>query len=147
MSHFCLGRHLAHRLGKMAAQRASGTLKAGDLGSDQLPRKLPHRQVSNRMYMAGPTTLLSLLVSLRVGFRSLAIQKHSNEVWKVLAAIKTEFGKFGGILDKVSKKLRETQEVLDSEVGVRRRAMDRKLREIEVLPKIEAVSLLELEGP
>ena len=74
--------------------------------------------------VAGPTTLVSLLVSLRVGFRSLAIQKHSNEVWKVLAAVKTEFGKFGGILDKVSKKLRETQEVLDSEVGVRRRAME-----------------------
>ena len=97
--------------------------------------------------VAGPTTLVSLLVSLRVGFRSLAIQKHSNEVWKVLAAVKTEFEKFGGILDKVSKKLRETQEVLDSEVGVRRRAMDRKLREIEVLPEVEAVSVLELDGP
>ena len=61
--------------------------------------------------------------------------------------MKTEFGKFGGILDKVSKKLHETQEVLDSEVGVRRRAMDRKLREIEVLPDIEAVSVLELDAP
>jgi DNA recombination protein RmuC len=65
----------------------------------------------------------------------------------VLAAVKTEFGKFGGILDKVSKKLRETQEVLDSEVGVRRRAIDRKLREIEVLPENDAVSVLELDGP
>ncbi len=54
--------------------------------------------------VAGPTTLVSLLVSLRVGFRSLAIQRHSNEVWKVLAAVKTEFGKFGGILDKVGKR-------------------------------------------
>jgi DNA recombination protein RmuC len=63
--------------------------------------------------VAGPTTLLSLLVSLQVGFRSLAIQKHSNEVLKVLAAVKTEFGKFGGILDKVSKKLQETQNVID----------------------------------
>jgi DNA recombination protein RmuC len=97
--------------------------------------------------VAGPTTLVSLLVSLRVGFRSLAIQRHSNEVWKVLAAVKTEFGKFGGILDKVGKKLRETQEVLDSEVGVRRRAMDRKLRDVEVLPEIEAVSVLELDSP
>ena len=97
--------------------------------------------------VAGPTTLVSLLVSLRVGFRSLAIQRHSNEVWKVLAAVKTEFGKFGGILDKVSKKLRETQDVLDDEVGVRRRAMDRKLREIEVLPEVEAVAVLELDGP
>lgn len=56
--------------------------------------------------VAGPTTLPSLLVSLRVDFRSLAIQKHSNEVWRVLAAVKTECGKFGGILDKLSKKLK-----------------------------------------
>jgi DNA recombination protein RmuC len=97
--------------------------------------------------VAGPTTLVSLLVSLRVGFRSLAIQKHSNEVWKVLAAVKTEFGKFGGILDKVSRKLRETQDVLDSEAGVRRRAMDRKLRELEALPEVEAIAVLELDGP
>jgi DNA recombination protein RmuC len=97
--------------------------------------------------VAGPTTLLSLLVSLRVGFRSLAIQKHSNEVWKVLAAVKTEFGKFGGILDKVSKKLQETQNVIDVEVGRRRRAMDRKLQGVELLPEIEAVAVLELDGP
>jgi DNA recombination protein RmuC len=97
--------------------------------------------------VAGPTTLLSLLVSLRVGFRSLAIQKHSNEVWKVLAAVKTEFGKFGGILDKVSKKLQETQNVIDVEVGRRRRAVDRKLQGVELLPEIEAVAVLELDGP
>jgi len=78
--------------------------------------------------VAGPTTLVSLLVSLRVGFRSLAIQKHSNEVWRVLAAVKTEFGKFGGILDKVSKKLQDAQNVIDVEVGRRLRAMDRKLQ-------------------
>jgi len=97
--------------------------------------------------VAGPTTLVTLLVSLRVGFRSLAIQRHSNEVWKVLAAVKTEFGKFGGILDKVSKKLQETQNVIDVEVGRRRRAMDRKLKGVEVLSEIEAVTVLELDGP
>jgi DNA recombination protein RmuC len=97
--------------------------------------------------VAGPTTLVSLLVSLRVGFRSLAIQRHSTEVWKVLAAVKTEFGKFGGILDKVSKKLQETQNVIDLEVGRRRRAMDRKLQGVEILPEAEAVAILELEGP
>lgn len=97
--------------------------------------------------VAGPTTLVSLLVSLRVGFRSLAIQRHSNEVWKVLAAVKTEFGKFGGVLDKVSKKLLETQNVIDVEVGRRRRAMDRKLKGVEVLPEIEAVTVLELDAP
>jgi len=97
--------------------------------------------------VAGPTTLVSLLVSLLVGFRSLAIQRHSNEVWKVLAAVKTEFGKFGGILDKVSKKLQETQNVIDVQVGRSRRAMDRKLKAVEVLPEIEAVAVLELDGP
>ena len=97
--------------------------------------------------VAGPTTLVSLLVSLRVGFRSLAIQRHSNEVWKVLAAVKTEFGKFGDILDKVSKKLQETQNVIDVEVGRRRRAMDRKLKGVEVLPEIEAATVLELDSP
>ena len=97
--------------------------------------------------VAGPTTLVSLLVSLRVGFRSLAIQRHSNGVWKVLAAVKTEFGKFGGILDKVSRKLQETQNVIDVEVGRRRRAMDRKLQSVEVLPEVEAVAVLEPDGP
>src|SRR5258708_28199768 len=97
--------------------------------------------------VAGPTTLVSLLVSLRVGFRSLAIQRHSNEVWKVLAAVKTEFGKFGGILDKVSKKLRETQDVLDDEVGARRRAMAPTLPEIQVLPSVQPVAVLELDRP
>jgi DNA recombination protein RmuC len=96
--------------------------------------------------VAGPTSLLSLLVSLRVGFRSLAIQKHSNEVWRVLAAVKTEFGKFGGILDKVSEKLQETQNVIDVEVGRRRRAMDRKLQGVELLPEVEAIAVLELDG-
>jgi DNA recombination protein RmuC len=86
-------------------------------------------------------------MSLRVGFRSLVTQKHSNEVWRVLAAVKTEFGKFGGILDKVSKKLQETQNVIDVEVGRRRRAMDRKLQGVEVLPEVEAVAVLGLNGP
>jgi len=62
--------------------------------------------------VAGPTTLVSLLVSLRVGFRSLAIQRHSNEVWKVLAAVKTEFGRFGGVLDRVSKNCKKPRMLL-----------------------------------
>lgn len=98
-----------------------------------------------RIMVAGPTTLVSLLVALRMGFRSLAIQQRSGEVWRVLSAVKTEFAKFGGILDKVSKKLREAQAVVDDEAGVRRRAMDRKLRNLEVLPEIEAARVLELD--
>ena len=64
----------------------------------------------------------------------------------MLAAVKTEFGKFGGILDKVSKKLQDAQNVIDVEVGRRRRAMDRKLQGVEVLPETEAVAVLELDG-
>jgi DNA recombination protein RmuC len=95
--------------------------------------------------VAGPTNLVSLLVAFRMGFRSLAIQQRSGEVWTVLSAVKTEFGKFGGMLDKVSRKLREAQTVVDEEAGVRRRAIDRKLRGLEVLPEIEAATVLELD--
>jgi DNA recombination protein RmuC len=63
----------------------------------------------------------------------------------VLSAVNTEFGKFGGMLDKVSKKLRESQDIVDMDVGVRRRALDRKLRGLEVLPEIEAATVLELD--
>jgi DNA recombination protein RmuC len=93
--------------------------------------------------VAGPTTLVSLLTSLRLGFRSLAIQQRSSEVWQVLSAVKTEFEKFGGVLDKVHKKLEEAQKVVE-EAGVRRRAMDRKLRGVEVLPEVEAAALIAL---
>jgi DNA recombination protein RmuC len=91
--------------------------------------------------VAGPTTLVSLLTSLRMGFRTLAIQQRSSEVWQVLSAVKNEFEKFGGVLDKVHKKLDEAQKVVE-EAGVRRRAMDRKLRSVEVLPESEAAVLL-----
>ncbi|MBO0736380.1 MAG: DNA recombination protein RmuC [Alphaproteobacteria bacterium] len=94
--------------------------------------------------VAGPTTLVSLLTSLRMGFRTLAIQQRSSEVWKVLSAVKSEFAKFGGILDKVRKRLDEAQNVVE-EAGVRRRAMDRKLRGVEALPEAEASALLELQ--
>ena len=93
--------------------------------------------------VAGPTTLVSLLTSLRMGFRSLAIQQRSSEVWKVLSAVKTEFEKFGGILDKVQKKLDEAQKVI-VEAGTRRRAMDKKLLNVETMPEAEAAVLLEL---
>jgi DNA recombination protein RmuC len=91
--------------------------------------------------VAGPTTLVSLLTSLRMGFRTLAIQQRSSEVWRVLSAVKTEFEKFGGILDKVHKKLEEAQKVVE-DAGVRRRAVDRKLRDVEILPEAEATALL-----
>jgi len=83
---------------------------------------------------------------MRMGFRSLAIQKRSAEVWKVLGAVKHEFAKFGGVIDKVSKKLDEAQTVIDDEVGRRRRAMERQLRAVEVLPEAEVAALLEYDS-
>jgi DNA recombination protein RmuC len=94
-----------------------------------------------RVAVAGPTTLAALLNSLQMGFRTLAIQKRSSEVWQVLAAVKTEFGKFGEVIDAVDKKLVEAQKKLNS-VGTRSRAITRKLRDVEELPAGEAGKLL-----
>jgi len=94
-----------------------------------------------RVIVAGPTTLMALLSSLRMGFRTLAIQKRSSEVWQVLGAVKTEFGKFGGVLEKVGKKLSEAQNVVE-DASRRSRAVDRKLRGVEALPEADAAPLL-----
>jgi len=94
-----------------------------------------------RIVVTGPTTLMALLNSLRMGFRTLAIQKRSSEVWQVLAAVKTEFGKYGEILDKVQQKLHEASNTIDK-VSVRRRAIDRRLRGVEILPEMEAGAIL-----
>ncbi|WP_274361809.1 DNA recombination protein RmuC [Paenibacillus thermotolerans] len=86
-----------------------------------------------RVVVTGPTTLSALLNSLQMGFRTLAIQKRSGEVWQVLGAVKTEFGKFGALLDKTQKKLQEASNTLDS-AATRTRAIERKLRGVEELP-------------
>ena len=99
-----------------------------------------------RVVVAGPTTLLALLNSLRMGFRSLAIQKRSSEVWHLLRAVKTEFGRYGEVLAKVQKKLNEASSTID-DIAVRRRQIDRKLAQIETLPEGEASLLLGLDGP
>ena len=94
-----------------------------------------------RVIVAGPTTTMALLTSLRMGFRSLAIQKRSSEVWQVLGAVKTEFGKFSDVLDKVHKKLSEAQSVVE-QAGTRRRAVDRKLKSVEAMPEAAAQTML-----
>lgn len=94
-----------------------------------------------RVIVAGPTTLAALLNSLQMGFRTLAIQKRSSEVWKVLGAVKTEFGKFGAVLDKVQKKLQEASNTMDS-AARRTRVMERTLRDVEALPAADATLLL-----
>ncbi len=98
-----------------------------------------------RVVVAGPTTLMALLNSLRMGFRSLAIQQRSSEVWQVLRAVKTEFEKYGEILDRVQKKLREASSTIE-EVATRRRQIDRRLANVETLPEREAGLLLRLDG-
>ena len=95
-----------------------------------------------RVMVAGPTTLFTLLTAMRMGFKSLAIQRRSTEVWKVLGAVKSEFAKFGVVIDKVSRKLDEAQKVIDDDIGVRRRALERQLRAVEALPEAEAAALL-----
>ena len=97
-----------------------------------------------RVNICGPTTLAAMLNSLQMGFRSLAIQKRSSEVWQVLGAVKSEFGKFGDVLDKVHKKLDEASNTID-DASKRTRAIERKLRTVEELPVADAQKLL-LEG-
>jgi DNA recombination protein RmuC len=98
-------------------------------------------QREHRIMVAGPSVLAALLNSLQLGFRTLAIEKRSREVWSVLGAVKTEFGKFGEVLDRVRKKLDEASGVIDK-AGVRKRAVERKLRDVEELPAHEARALL-----
>ncbi|WP_028962503.1 DNA recombination protein RmuC [Sulfobacillus thermosulfidooxidans] len=95
-----------------------------------------------RVVVTGPTTITALLNSLQMGFRTLAIQKRSSEVWKLLGAVKTEFGKFGDILEKTQKKLQEASNTIDT-AAARSRTIARKLRNVEAVPLGEAASLLE----
>ncbi len=83
--------------------------------------------------MAGPTTLAAILSSLRMGFRTLAIEKRSSEVWKVLGAVKTEFGQFGGLLEKVHKKLDQASTTID-DAARKSRTIERKLKDVEEIP-------------
>lgn len=90
-----------------------------------------------RVTLAGPTTLAALLNSLQMGFRTLAIEQRSSEVWSVLGAVKTEFGKFGEALESTRKKLEQATKSIES-AGVRTRQIERKLKGVEALPVTEA---------
>ena len=96
-----------------------------------------------RIALAGPTTLLALMTSFQMGFRTLAIEKRSSEVWRTLGAVKTEFGKFGDVLDGVQKKLGEASRKIE-DTSRRSRAMGRALRDVEALPSGDAHALLGL---
>ena len=94
-----------------------------------------------RVVITGPTTLAAFLNSLQMGFRTLAIQQRSSEVWQLLGAVKTEFGKFGDVLEKTQKKLQEASNTIET-ASVRTRAIERKLRSVQELPAADATRLL-----
>lgn len=100
-------------------------------------------QQKHRVLVAGPTTLSAVLNSLRVGFQTLAIEKRTSEVWTVLGAVKTEFGKFGEVLERVKKQINTVSNTLD-ESTKRSRSMERKLRTVEQLPADQARTVLAL---
>jgi DNA recombination protein RmuC len=105
------------------------------------PGLVESMQREHKVMLAGPTTLAATLNSLQMGFRTLALERRSAEVWQVLGAVKTEFMKFGDVLAKTRKKLEEAGATIDA-AEVRTRAMARQLREVEALPVDHAQGLL-----
>jgi len=108
------------------------------------PGLMEYLQRDHRITLAGPTTLLAMLNSLQMGFRTLALEKRSSEVWQVLGAVKTEFGKFGDVLTNVR---RQTETVLNtlSSAEQRSRVMSKALRNVEALPEPESARLLPMK--
>ena len=96
-----------------------------------------------RINIAGPTTMAALLNSLQMGFRTLAIQKRSGEVWKLLGAVKTEFDRFGTVIEAAQQRLEQAGNELDKLVGVRTRQIQRKLAQVTSLPEAEATQLID----
>jgi DNA recombination protein RmuC len=94
-----------------------------------------------RVTVVGPTNLVAFLSSLQMGFRTLAIEKRSSEVWQILGAVKTQFGEFGRILDKTKKKLEEATNVIEN-AGVRSRVIEKRLKTVQELSHDEAIALL-----
>jgi DNA recombination protein RmuC len=102
-------------------------------------------QQKYRVVIAGPTTLSAIVSSLRLGFQSLVVEQRAAEVWRVLGAVKTEFGKFGGVLDKVHRQLNTVTRTIE-ETGTRTRVMERKLRSVEQMDPVESATILALPG-
>ena len=112
----------------------------------RIPGIMEKMQNEFRVTISGPTTLSALLNSLQMGFKTMAIQKRSSEVWKVLAAVKTEFGKFGDILDGVQKKLGEAAGKIE-DASRKSRTIQTKLRFVEELPATQASSQIGVAVP
>ncbi len=94
-----------------------------------------------RVVVTGPMTLSAILNSLQMGFRTLAIEKRSSEVWALLGAVRTEFGKFGSLLEKTQKKLQEASNVIE-DAARKSRTIERKLKDVQELPATEAIALI-----
>ena len=95
-----------------------------------------------RVVITGPTTLAAILNSLQMGFRTLAIEKRSSEVWQILGAVKTEFSRFGDVLKKAQEKITKANEDIDQLVGTRTRAIERRLRNVQELPTAQTSAIL-----
>jgi DNA recombination protein RmuC len=98
-------------------------------------------QNTHKVTITGPTTISAFLNSLQMGFRSLAVEKRTSEIWDLLGAVRTEFGKFGDVLEKTKEKLDSASKEIDK-AGTRSRAIERKLRDVETLPEGKAQKLL-----
>jgi DNA recombination protein RmuC len=108
------------------------------------PGLMDSLQRDHRVTLAGPTTLLAILNSLQMGFRTLALEQRSSEVWQVLGAVKTEFGKFGKFVEDVRKHADNVVKTLD-QAQTRTNVMNRALRKVEALPDVQAQNLLPLD--
>ena len=108
------------------------------------PGLMESLQRDHRVVLAGPTTLLAMLNSLQMGFRTLALEKRSSEVWQVLGAVKTEFGKFGDVLAKVKSQTETVLNTLNS-AEQRSRVMGKALRQVEALPEVESARLIPID--
>jgi DNA recombination protein RmuC len=102
-------------------------------------------QQKYRVVIAGPTTLSAIVSSLRMGFQTLVVEQRAAEVWRVLGAVKTEFGKFGGVLDRVQRQLHTVTRTIE-ETGTRTRVMERRLRAVEQMDPAETATILALPG-
>jgi DNA recombination protein RmuC len=107
----------------------------------RIPNLFESLQRESKITITGPTTLSAFLSSLQMGFRSLAVEKRTSEIWELLGAVRTEFGKFGEVLDKTKEKLDQASKEIER-AGTRSRSIERKLREVQTLPDSQAQALL-----
>ena len=111
----------------------------------RIPKLWEFLQKEYRVMIAGPTTIAALLNSLQMGFRTLAIEKRAGEVWNLLSAVKTEFGKFGDLLDKTHKQLQTASNTIE-DAAKKSRTIERKLKNVQGLPPAQSAHLLEELG-